>query len=57
MQNNDTIESKLLHLRRSITSKFKEKLWCNKELKYKTKLRNYKEMMNPNLEDQSISLF
>jgi hypothetical protein len=31
-------------------SKFKEKIWCNKELEGKTKLRYYKEVINPNLE-------
>jgi hypothetical protein len=35
-----------------ITSKFKKNLWCNKELRDKIKLRYYKEVINPNLEDQ-----
>ena len=35
-----------------ITSKFKEKLWCEKILAVKRKLRYYKEVINPNLEDQ-----
>jgi hypothetical protein len=45
LQNIDTIKN-------TITSKFKEKLWCNKELEDKRKLRYYKEVINPNLEDQ-----
>ena len=32
--------------------KFKENLWCDKELDDKRKLRYYKEVVNPNLEDQ-----
>jgi hypothetical protein len=35
-----------------ITSKFKENMWCDKELEDKMKLRYYKEVVNPNLEDQ-----
>jgi hypothetical protein len=35
-----------------ITSKFKEKLCHHKELEDKRKLRYYKEVINPNLEDQ-----
>ena len=35
-----------------ITYKFKEKLWCEKNLAVKRKLRYYKEVINPNLEDQ-----
>jgi hypothetical protein len=45
LQNIDTIKN-------IITSKFKEKLWCNKEIENKRKLRYYKEVINPNLEDQ-----
>jgi hypothetical protein len=33
-------------------SKFKENLWCDKESEDKKKLRYYKEVINPNLEDQ-----
>jgi hypothetical protein len=36
-----------------ITSKFKENMWCDKELVDKTKLRYYKEVVNPNLEDKN----
>jgi hypothetical protein len=35
------------------TSKFKENMWCDKELEDKRKLRYYKEVVNPNLEDQN----
>lgn len=28
-------------------------MWCNKELDHKIKLIYYKEMINPNLEDQN----
>jgi hypothetical protein len=45
LQNNNNIKN-------IITSKFKEKLWCDKELEDKRKLRYYKEVINPNLEDQ-----
>jgi hypothetical protein len=45
-QNKDTIKN-------IIKSKFKEKMWCDKELEEKIKLRYYKDVINPNLEDQS----
>jgi hypothetical protein len=35
-----------------VQAKFKENLWCDKELEHKRKLRYYKEVVNPNLEDQ-----
>ena len=35
-----------------VTSKFKEKMWCEKYLEAKRKLRYYKEVINPTLEDQ-----
>ena len=38
-----------------ITSKFKENLWCEENLAVKRKLRYYKEVINPNLEDQNGS--
>jgi hypothetical protein len=44
LQNKDNIEN-------TITTKFKEKLWYDKELEGKRKLRYYKEVINPNLED------
>jgi len=34
-----------------ITSKFKDNLWDNKELKGKRKLRYYKEVINPTLDN------
>jgi hypothetical protein len=39
LQNKDTIKN-------IIKSKFKEKMWCDKELEEKTKLRYYKEVIN-----------
>jgi hypothetical protein len=50
MQNTDNIKN-------IITSKFKENMWCNKELEYKIKLRYYKEVVNPNLEDKKYLSF
>ena len=49
MQNFDNI-------RNIITSKFKENMWCDKELVDKRKLRYYTELVNPNLEDQNYLL-
>jgi hypothetical protein len=40
------------NIKNIIASKFKEKLWCNKELEGKRKLRYYKEVMNLNLKAQ-----
>jgi hypothetical protein len=34
------------NIKNTITSKFKGKLWCNKELEDKRKLRYYKEVIN-----------
>ena len=39
-----------------ITSMFKEKLYCEENLAVKRKLRYYKEVINPNLEDQKYIL-
>ena len=39
-----------------ITSKFKEKFWCEENLAVKRKLRYQKEFINPNLEDQKYLL-
>jgi hypothetical protein len=36
-----------------VQAKVKENLWCDKELEDKRKLRYYKEVVNPNLEDQN----
>jgi hypothetical protein len=44
LQNKDTIK-------KDIKSKFKEKMWCDKE--EKRKLRYYKDVINPNPEDQN----
>jgi hypothetical protein len=49
LQNTDNIKN-------IITSKFKENMWCDKELEDKRKLRYYKEVVNPNLEDQKYLL-
>ena len=50
LQNKDTVK-------KNIKSKFKEKMWCDKELE-KRKLRYYKDVINPNLEDQNyLSVF
>jgi len=46
LQNKDTIKN-------IIKSRFKEKMWCDKELEEKRKLRCYKDAINPNLEDQN----
>jgi hypothetical protein len=46
LQNKDTIK-------KNVKSKFKEKMWCNKELEEKIKLKYYKDVFNPNLEDQN----
>ena len=49
-------ENDILHnidsVKNIITSEFKEKLWCEENLAVKRKLRCYKEVINPNLEDQ-----
>ena len=41
------------NIKKIVTSKFKEKMWCEKDLAAKRKLRYYKEVINP----KSISLF
>ena len=40
------------NIKNIVSSKFKEKLWCGKDLEAKRKLRYYKEVINPTLEDQ-----
>ena len=40
------------NIKNIISSKFKEKLCCEKDLEAKIKLRYYKEVINPTLEDQ-----
>ena len=44
LQNKDTIKN-------IIKTKFKEKMWCDKELEDKIKLRYYKDVINHNLEN------
>ena len=48
-------ESDILHnidnVKNIITSKFKDKFLCEENLAVKRKLRYYKEVINPNLED------
>jgi hypothetical protein len=46
LQNKDIIKN-------IIKSKFKEKMWYDKELEEKRKLRYYKDVINHNLEDQN----
>ena len=40
------------NIKNIVTSKFKEKMWCDKGLEDKRKLRYYKEVINPTKEDQ-----
>ena len=40
------------NIKNIVIFKFKEKLWCEKDLEAKRKLRYYKEVINPTLEDQ-----
>jgi hypothetical protein len=49
----DTILKKKDTIKKTVKSKFKEKMWCDKELEEKRKLRYYKNVINPNLEDQN----
>ena len=50
-QNKDTIK-------KNFKSKFKKKMQCDKELEEKRKLRYYKDVINPNLEDKNyLSIF
>ena len=41
------------NIKNIVTSKFKEKMWCEKDLEAKRKLRYYKEVINHTLEDQN----
>ena len=45
------------NIKNIVTSKFKEKMWCEKDLEAKIKLRYYKEVINPTLEDQKYICF
>lgn len=40
------------NIKNIITTKFKKKMWGDKDLEVKRKLRYYKDLINPNLEDQ-----
>ena len=42
----------LITLKILLLLKFKEKIWCEKDLEDKRKLRYYKEVINPTPEDQ-----
>jgi len=53
---NNTLYSKLNKNYITITSKFNENMWCDKELEDKRKLRYHKEVVNPNLEDSKYRL-
>jgi hypothetical protein len=44
-------------IKKNLKSKFKEKMWCDKELEEKLKLRYYKYVIKPNLEDQNYLFF
>jgi hypothetical protein len=49
----DTILQSKGTIKNIIKSKFKEKMWCDKELEEKIKLRYYKDVINSNIEDQN----
>ena len=49
----ETILQKKYTIKKNFKSKFKEKMWCDKELEEKIKLRYYEDVINPNLEDQN----
>jgi hypothetical protein len=49
----ETILQNKYTIKNNVKSKFKEKMWCDKELEEKRKLRYYKDVINPNLEDQN----
>ena len=54
----DTILQNKDDIKKNSKSKFKEKMWCDKGLEKKIKLRYYKDAINPNLEDQNyLSVF
>ena len=50
----ETILRKKDTIKKNVKSRFKEKMWCDKELEEKIKLRYYKEVINHNLEDQNL---
>ena len=45
------------NIKNIVTSNFKEKMWCEKDLEAKRKLRYYKEVINPSLENQNSLCF
>jgi len=47
----DVIMQNIDNIKNIITYKFKDNMWCNKELEDKRKLRYCKEVVNPNMED------
>ena len=49
----DTILQNKDIIKKNVKSKVKEKMWCEKELEKKRKLRYYKDVINPNLEDHN----
>ena len=49
--NENDILQNIDNIKNIITSKFKEKIWCEENLADRRKLRYYKEVTNPNLED------
>jgi hypothetical protein len=46
----ETILQKKNTIKKKVKSKFKEKMWCDKELEQKRKLTYYKDVINLNLE-------
>ena len=48
----DTLHN-INNVKNIITSKFKEKMWCKKDLEVKRKLRYYKEVINSRVSTQS----
>ena len=51
--NENDILQNIHKVKNIITSKFKEKFWCEENLDVKRKLRYYKDVINPNLEYQN----
>ena len=49
----DTILQNKNTIKKNAKSKLNEKMWRDKELEEKIKLRYYKDVINPNLEDQN----
>ena len=52
MNENDALQN-INNIKNIVTSKFKEKMWCEKDLEVKRKLRYCKEVINPTLEYQN----